>query len=323
MSRIKYHYNSKTLRFEPYREKWSKRIFRIAFNIVAGMLFATTVLLIAYRYLDSPKEKRLRRELDLTQSQLKVLENQLNQMEEVIVDLEHRDDQIYRALFAAEPVSAEVRNSVNSGLNRYDRFKGLMLTDMLTEVTQKMDQLRKRAYVQTRSYDELWGLIQNKSEMLKSIPAIIPVDLSDLERLTSGFGYRIDPIYQTPKFHSGMDFVAELGTPVYATGNGVVSSAGLEAGGYGNCVRIRHGFGYETVYAHLMSVSVRSGMRVSRGQKIGLLGSTGKSTGPHLHYEVIHKGQPVNPVYFYYSDFSPEEYAKVVEQSNRPGQAMD
>ncbi len=323
MSRTKYHYNTKTLRFEPYRERWVKRVFRIAFNLLAGMLFATLVLLLAYRYLDSPKEKRLRRELELTESQLKVLENQMGEMEGVVADLENRDDQIYRALFAAEPISAEVRKSGISGLNRYDRFKGLLISDLLTEATQKMDQIRKRAYVQTRSYDELWGLIQNKSDMLKSIPAIIPIDLGDLERMTSGFGYRIDPIYQTPKFHAGMDFVAEMGTAVYATGNGVVIGASYEAGGYGNCVRIRHGFGYETVYAHLMSISVRAGMRVSRGQKIGLLGSTGKSTGPHLHYEVVHKGQPVNPVYFYYSDISPEEYAKLIDQSNRPGQAMD
>jgi len=323
MSRIKYHYNTKTLRFEPYKEKWPKRIFRIAFNLMAGMLFATTVLLVAYRYLDSPKEKRLRRELELTEVQLKVLENQLEQMGDVVADLENRDDQIYRALFAAEPISAEVRKSGLSGFDQYDRFKGLLLTELLVEATQKMDQLRKRAYVQTRSYDELWGLIQNKNEMLKSIPAIIPIDLNDLGRMTSGFGYRIDPIYQTPKFHAGMDFVAETGTQIYATGNGVVVAASYEAGGYGNCVRIRHGFGYETVYAHLMSMSVRVGMRISRGQKIGLVGSTGKSTGPHLHYEVIHKGQPVNPVYFYYSDISPEEYAKLVDQSNRPGQAMD
>jgi murein DD-endopeptidase MepM/ murein hydrolase activator NlpD len=261
--------------------------------------------------------------LELTESQLKVLENQMGEMEGVVADLENRDDQIYRALFAAEPISAEVRKSGISGLNRYDRFKGLLISDLLTEATQKMDQIRKRAYVQTRSYDELWGLIQNKSDMLKSIPAIIPIDLGDLERMTSGFGYRIDPIYQTPKFHAGMDFVAEMGSAVYATGNGVVIGASHEAGGYGNCVRIRHGFGYETVYAHLMSISVRAGMRVSRGQKIGLLGSTGKSTGPHLHYEVVHKGQPVNPVYFYYSDISPEEYAKLIDQSNRPGQAMD
>jgi murein DD-endopeptidase MepM/ murein hydrolase activator NlpD len=323
MSRTKYHYNTKTLRFEPYRERWVKRVFRIAFNLLAGMLFATLVLLLAYRYLDSPKEKQLRRELELTESQLKVLENQMGEMEGVVADLENRDDQIYRALFAAEPISAEVRKSGISGLNRYDRFKGLLISDLLTEATQKMDQIRKRAYVQTRSYDELWGLIQNKSDMLKSIPAIIPIDLGDLERMTSGFGYRIDPIYQTPKFHAGMDFVAEMGSAVYATGNGVVIGASHEAGGYGNCVRIRHGFGYETVYAHLMSISVRAGMRVSRGQKIGLLGSTGKSTGPHLHYEVVHKGQPVNPVYFYYSDISPEEYAKLIDQSNRPGQAMD
>jgi murein DD-endopeptidase MepM/ murein hydrolase activator NlpD len=323
MSRIKYHYNTKTLRFEPFKEKWTKRVFRIAFNLMAGMLFATTVLLVAYRYLDSPKEKRLRRELELTEVQLKVLENQLEQMGEVVSDLENRDDLIYRALFAAEPISAEVRKSGLSGFDQYDRFKGLLLTELLVEATQKMDQLRKRAYVQTRSYDELWDLIKNKNEMLKSIPAIMPVDLNDLGRMTSGFGYRIDPIYQTPKFHAGMDFVAETGTPIYATGNGVVIASSYEAGGYGNCVRIRHGFGYETVYAHLMSMSVRVGMRVNRGQKIGLVGSTGKSTGPHLHYEVIHKGQPVNPVYFYYSDISPDEYSKLVEQSNRPGQAMD
>jgi len=323
MSRIKYHYNSKTLRFEPYREKWPSRAFRIAFNLMAGMLFATLVLLISYRYLDSPKEKRLRRELELTGSQLKVLENQLGQMEQVISDLENRDDQIYRALFAAEPISSEVRNSGSSGLNRYDRFKGLLLNELLTEATQKMDQLRKRAYVQSRSYDDLWGLIKNKNEMIRSIPSIIPLDLRDLERITSGYGYRIDPIYRTSKFHAGMDFVAEMGSPVYATGNGVVVGASHETGGYGNCVRIQHGFGYETLYGHLMSISVQQGTRVARGQKIGLLGSTGKSTGPHLHYEVAYQGQTVNPVYFYYSDISPKEYAKLVEQSNRPGQAMD
>ncbi len=323
MSRIKYHYNTRTLKYEPYKESLGRKLLRLVFGLATGMVFATAVLLIAYRYLDSPKEKQLKREISFQELQLMTLSHKIQNLEAVLQDLEERDNVVYRAIFAAEPIPNEVRQAGVGGMDRYAQLKGYPLSDLLSEVSEKTDRLSRRLYIQSRSLDEIWQLARQKQEMLRSIPAIVPLALNELKYMASGFGERIDPIYKTRKFHAGMDFVATTGTPVYATGDGKVLSAESETSGYGNCVRIQHGFGYSTLYAHLSAIKVREGKKVKRGDLIGLVGSTGKSVGPHLHYEVHIKGKAVNPINFYYSDLSPEEHSQLLKASQSQGQALD
>jgi len=323
LSKVKFFYNSKTLSYERYREGWKRKALRVGYFLLSTLVFAVAILYVGFEYLDSPKERRMERQLSHLHLSVEQMVARMNQLESVLEDLEGRDNSIYRAIFEAEPISKDVRLSGIGGYNRYRHLEGFPHSQWLQKEVQRLDVLSKRMYIQSKSYDEVWEMIRNKHALLASIPAIIPVDLNDLNRMTSGFGYRIDPIYKTKKFHAGMDFVADVGTPVYATGNGIVQRADREASGYGNHVRINHGYGYLTLYAHLSEISVRPGQKIKRGEIIGRVGNTGKSVGPHLHYEVHKNGIPVNPVNFYYADISPEAYAEILEASRQEGQALD
>jgi len=258
----------------------------------------------------------MRLEYDLVNQRLK-------QMSTVLEDLQDRDDNIYRVVFEAEPIPDEVRKAGFGGVNRYSKYKELENRDLLTETMRRTDILSKQIVIQSKSYDEIFTMIRNKAAMLSCIPAIQPVNNKDLKRMASGFGYRTDPIYKTTKFHAGMDFAATVGTEIYATGDGIVVRADADASGYGNHVRINHGYGYLTLYGHMSKISVRTGQRVKRGDVIGLVGNTGKSVGPHLHYEVHKNNEAINPVNFYYNDLSPEEYARMIELSGTENQAFD
>lgn len=325
MSKIKYYYNTKTLRYERYVESWQKKLLRVLYVIATGVVFATVVIVLAYQYLDSPKEKQLKREIANLEFNYTLLNEKLDRIEAVLQDLEQRDDNIYRVIFEAEPVPKEIRQSGYGGVNRYKKLDGFAYSELIKQVTQRVDRLAKRMVVQSKSYDEVWQMVKNKNQMLASIPAILPVLKKDLKLQinTSGFGYRIDPIYKTVKFHAGMDFVADIGKPVYATGDGVVEFAGADDSGYGIHVIINHGFGYKTLYAHFSELKCKQGQRVKRGELIGLVGSTGKSVGPHLHYEVRKNGEPVNPVNYYFSDLTSEEYLQILNNTNQPGQTLD
>lgn len=323
MSKVKYYYNTKTLRYEKYVESTRRKLLRVLYWLASTTLFAAVVLVLGYAYLDSPKEKRLRREILHLTENYQHLEERVALAEQVLQDFRERDDQIYRAIFEVNRIPDEVRGSGIAGNQRFEPLEGYSHSEWLIQIAERIDKLTKHTYVQSKSFDELWELIRNQKQMLASIPAILPLHIRDLKTMASGFGYRIDPIYKTTKFHAGMDFVADIGKPVYATGNGIIERADQEAHGYGNHVRIRHGYGYLTLYGHLSRIFVRPGQKVMRGDIIGSVGNTGKSVGPHLHYEVHRNGEPVDPVNFYFTDLTPEEYGEILRTSRLAGQSFD
>ena len=323
MPNVKYHFNTATLKYERVIVSWKKRLFRLLGWLATAVVFGAIIMLIAYNFFDSPKEKRLKRQLEETTYQLELLKQRSDQVSEVLKDIQERDNTIYRVIFEAEPIPVSIREAGYGGVDRYNKLRDYYNADLIVDVTKKVDQLSKQLYVQSKSYDEVWLLVKNKANMLSSIPAIQPVSNKDMTRVASGYGWRIHPIYKTEKLHTGMDFTAPVGTEIYATGNGTVVKVEKDGRGYGNNVIINHGYGYQTLYGHMSKFSVRPGQKVKRGDLIGSVGNTGTSTGPHLHYEVHKNGNPVNPVNFYYNDLSPEEYAKMLEISSQAGQAFD
>lgn len=323
MSKIKYHYNTKTLQYERYVEPWTKKLLRILYILASGAVFSGVVILFTFRYLRSPNEQKYAREAENLKLNYKILEDRVHQLEEVLNELEERDDDIYRVIFEAEPIPDDIRKAGFGGVNRYQQLDGYEYSDFIKSITQRVDKLTKQLVIQSKSYDDIWEMIKNRSEMLASIPAIMPINKKDLKMTTSGFGYRVDPIYKTQKFHAGMDFVADQGKPIYATGNGVVEFSGSDNSGYGIHVIIKHGWGYKTLYGHMVQAKVVQGQKIKRGDLLGYVGSTGKSVGPHLHYEVHKNGEPVNPVNYYFSDITPEEYQELLEISRQPSQAFD
>lgn len=272
--------------------------------------------------IDSPQESQLRKENKLLQTQYEVLDLRLNNAMEILDDIQQRDENLYRAIFQAESIPESVRKSGFGGTNRYKQLMELTNAELVVSTTKKMDMLRKQLYIQSNSLEELIEIGKNQEERAKCIPAIQPISNKDLRQTASGYGVRIDPIYRTPRFHSGMDFSAKIGTDIYATGDGKVTMAGWKQG-YGNCVMIDHGYGYQTLYGHMSKFKVRIGQKVKRGEVIGAVGNTGKSTGPHLHYEVIVRGHYDNPSKYYYMDLTPEEYDRMIQIADNHGQVMD
>jgi murein DD-endopeptidase MepM/ murein hydrolase activator NlpD len=323
MPKVKYHFNTLTLKYDRVVVSWKKRLLRFLGWLATAIVFGTLIMVLAYNFLDSPKEKRLKRQLEEYSYQLELLKQRSNQVSAVLRDIQERDNTIYRVIFEAEPISESVREAGFGGVDRYKALYDYYNPDLLIDVTRQIDKLSKQLYIQSKSFDEVWGLVKNKAAMLSSIPAIQPVSNKDLTRVASGFGWRIHPIYKTEKMHTGMDFTAPIGTEVYATGNGIVNKVEYDGRGYGNNVVIDHSYGYETLYAHLNKFVVRPGQKINRGDLIGYVGNSGSSTGPHLHYEVRKNSNPVNPVNYYYNDLTPEEYEKMLEISSRAGQAFD
>ena len=322
MKKIKYYYNTHTLRYEKYEDSLQARVLRVVGFISAVAVFAFVIVYLAYTYLDSPKEKQLKRELSDKDYQLEIMNSKLDQMTAVLTDLQDRDDNIYRVIFEAEPIPKSIRNS---GFGGSAKFKELMTIDnnsLLLSTAKKLSTLRNKLYIQSKSYDEIEKMVKGKQELLAAIPAIQPISNKRLTRIGMGFGYGIDPIYKTAQMHPGIDFDAPSGTPIYATGDGVVEKAEWFAG-YGNCVMIRHGYGYESLYGHMSRIKVHNGQKVKRGEQIGWVGSTGRSTGPHCHYEVIKNGAKVNPIYYFFNDLSPTEYQQLVELAESHKQSAD
>ena len=323
MARTKFIFNTKTLSYEKHIEPIWRRVLKLVSMLSTSLAISVVTIFLVYRFVDSPKEKQLKREIANLELNYHLLDQRVDRINAVLRDLEQRDDNIYRAIFEAEPIPDELRQSGFAGVNRYDKLEGYNYSELIKSMTQKVDKLAKTAVIQSKSYDDIWNLIKNQDKMLGSIPAIMPIQQKDLKLVASGFGERIDPIYKTTHFHAGMDFVADIGKPAYATGNGTVEFAGSDDSGYGIHVKINHGFGYLTLYGHLSELKCVEGQKVKRGDLIGLVGSTGKSVGPHLHYEVHKNGVPVNPVNYYFSDLSAEEYDKLIEQSRHPSQSFD
>ena len=324
MAKVKYQYNESTLSYEkvkvtPLRTAGKLSIFLVAAVLVGGLFYA----LFSMVYL-SPTERQLLAEKEELLLQYELLDNRMNQMNMILADLENRDDDIYRTVFEAEPIPDNIRKAGIGGVNRYknlEKFKGE--ADIVISTSKKLDRLAKQLYIQSKSFDEIYEMAKSKEEMMASIPAIQPVSNKDLTRMASGFGMRIDPHYKTPAFHAGMDFTAPTGTPIYATGDGKVVRADRASRGYGNHVRIDHGYGYVTLYAHMSKIDVKLGKEVKRGEIIGYVGNTGKSNGPHLHYEVRKNEKPINPINFYFSDLTPEEYDLMIQLSSQENQSFD
>tara|TARA_B100001094_G_C18124365_1_gene768631 strand:- start:680 stop:1525 length:846 start_codon:yes stop_codon:yes gene_type:complete len=281
------------------------------------------MVIIFFQFFDSPKEKILNREIKQLSTQYNVVQNKLNQVELVLDDIQHRDDNIYRVIFEADPIPKSIRKAGYGGVNRYKDLTGYNNSELIISTANKIDQITKQLYIQSKSFDEIIELAKNKKDMLAAIPAIQPVSNKDLSRMASGYGYRIHPIYKTKKLHAGMDFSAKTGTPIYATGDGKIIKVKRSRRGHGNHVIIDHGFGYKTLYAHMSKYTVKRGQKVNRGDIIGYVGNTGMSTAPHLHYEVHKNGKKINPVNFYYNDLTPEQYEKMLEISSQNNQSFD
>ncbi len=323
MSRIKYHYNTTRLKFEKVERSWRETILRFLGFLATAAAFAFVIIVAAYTYLDSPKEKQLKRELATLKEEFASTETRLNQMEKVLLQLEERDNNIYRAVFEAEPSNNNERTNILINMRKLAEFERMDFGQQLISITRKMDNLAIRMFNQAKSYEEIAGFVKDKNKLMTSIPAIQPVSNKKLKLMTSGFGYRIDPIYKTIKMHEGLDFNAPSGTEIYSTGDGVVEEVNIQPRGYGNHIIINHGYGYKTLYAHMSKFNIRQGAKVTRGQLIGYVGSTGKSTGSHLHYEVIKDGKKVNPINFLFNDLSPAEFEQLVNQANTNNQSYD
>lgn len=323
MSKVKFYFNTKSLKYERVQLKLWDRLKRFLSYVASGLVFATVTIWIAYTYFDSPKEKQLKREIVQLRDQYDYLNEKMLQMNVVLEDIQNRDDNIYRVIFEAEPIPDNIRKAGFGGVDRYRQLEGYSNSDLLIETTKKFDQLAKRMYIQSKSFDDVANLAKNKAVLLASIPAIQPIANKDLRRMASGFGFRTHPIYKTEHFHSGIDFSANVGTEIYATGDGVVERADDLAQGYGNHVVINHGYGYETLYGHMSKIIARVGQRVKRGDIIGLVGSTGMSTAPHLHYEVIKNQNKINPINFFFNDLSADEYAQILDLSSKSNQSFD
>ncbi|MBA3665298.1 MAG: M23 family metallopeptidase [Bacteroidetes bacterium] len=324
MSKVKYRFNTKSLTYEKVRVTFRERFWSILSYLAIGLVFATITIFLSRQFLPSPSEKKRNRELEALKLQYDLLNKKMTRAEMVLKDLEDRDDNIYRTIFESEPIAKSIRYGGFGGSDKYSAFDNYENADLLVSTTERLDRLSKQLYIQSKSFDEVVKLAKSKEKLIASIPAIMPINQKDLAHsVTSGFGWRTHPIYKTQEFHPGMDFAAEQGTPIYATGDGVVERADNLAQGYGNHVVINHGFGYQTLYGHMSRIKAKLGQKVLRGELIGYVGSTGLSTAPHVHYEVIKNLEKVNPINFYYNDLSPEQYQLLVELSKNSSQSFD
>ena len=322
MSKVKYHFNPKTLSYSKIENSVWIRLKKTGIFLLTALLFGGVSLVFLGQFVESPKEKLLKRELDNLKINYELLDRKISQAEEVLYEIQERDDKLYRVYFEAEPIPNAIRKSGFGGVNRYKHLEGFDNSLLVISNSKRLDVLSKQIYTQSKSLDEIVELAKNKNEMFLHIPAIQPVANKDLNRMASGFGYRLHPILKYRKFHAGMDFSAKTGTPIMATGDAVVKKV-LRTGGYGKHVVLDHGFGYETLYGHMNKYIVKRGQKVKRGEVIGYVGSTGLSSGPHLHYEVHKNGKVMNPVNFYYNDLTPAEYAKLLKMSQEENQSMD
>mgnify|MGYP003503665633 FL=1 len=318
----RYKINPETLAMEQVEHGLGYWLRQTGIYILAGIVLGVLFLFLFLTFFPSPREKQLQREKEALQSQLEVLNRQVDQMQIVMADLQQRDDNLYRVLFGAEPIPLSIRQGTQRKISYYEQIAQMTNNQLSADLAMKVDVLEKEIYVQAKSYDEVLEMAKNQEVRMKNIPAIQPVMNKDLKRVASGYGMRVDPVYHVRKFHQGMDFTAPTGTEVFATGNAKVSFVGWKQG-YGNTVILDHGFGYQTLYAHLYKALVRKGQKVRRSDIIALVGNTGKSTGPHLHYEVRLNGRPVDPRNYYFYDLSPEEYDQMIQLSNNFGQMLD
>jgi len=322
--KIKYYYDTETCKYERVRTKTSDIILNALGLFFFTLLMASGIYLMFSRYFESPKELLLRNEVRELEYYYETLNQQVDQLTHTLDGIEHRDDNIYRVVLGAEPIDKSVRNAGVGGSERYSdiKEKSFVHKDLIVSLHEKVDKLRRKIYIESKSQDEVVQLAENKEKLFAAIPAIQPIANKQLVALASGYGMRIHPVYKVKKMHSGIDFAAPIGTPIYATADGVIEEVSVKFSGYGKMIVIDHGFGYQSRYAHMHEFAIRQGQKVKRGDLIGYVGNTGLSTAPHLHYEVLLNGVMINPVHYFYNDLSPAEYEKVIELASIENQSL-
>lgn len=323
MARKKYIYNPQTLEYEEYTPSRSKRIRRFLLFVLTAGIIGYAAVSIIQNTIGSPKERMQAREIEFLKLQYDIINDKIENIDNLLGEMQDRDDNIYRMIFEAEPIPTSIRKAGYGGSNRYEALNGYENSNIVKETAKKIDVVESQLYVQSKSFDEVYDMARNKAQMLSCIPAIMPVKDVDIYRISSHFGYRTDPFYKVQKLHNGIDFSAPIGTHIYCSGDGVVEKVIKGNSGYGNNIIVDHGYGYKTRYAHLSKAYVKVGQKVKRGEHIADVGNSGKSTAPHLHYEVIKNNKAINPVNFFFNDLTPEEYDKILELSEKPSMTMD
>jgi len=323
LKKVKYFYNTHTLRYEKLVTPLRVNLLRI-FGFIAATLFTAYIIItLAQRYFPSAAERALSQENANLKYSYKVLNAEISDLEKRMAALENRDNEVYRSIFESNPIPDSARAKMIAKLEELKVIGSMSQNQLVIAASDALNRLHNRVNYQQKSFDKITELIDRKEDLLAAIPAIQPLSNKQLERVASGFGYRIDPVYKIPKMHAGLDFTANTGTPIYATADGKVITSGFNDGGYGNHVVINHGFGYETLYVHMVRIKARVGHKVKRGEVIGWVGNTGKSTGPHLHYEVHKNGNPLDPVYFFYNDLTPDQYDRLLKLAATRNQSFD
>jgi len=323
MKKIKYFFNTHTLRFEKIEVPLKVRLLQTIGFIIASIAVGVLFVAILFKFIDSPKERLLRQQNTAYKESYAVLQERTKQLELQMVELEQRDNEVYRSIFEATPIPDSARVKEMSAKNEIRLIQSLSNTALTDNIRNQLNNLSLRMSFQGQSFAEITTMVKNKEKLLRAIPAIQPVSNKNLKRVASGFGYRIDPLYKDSRLHAGLDFSAPTGTPIYATADGEVQIAGFNTDGYGNKVVINHGYGFQTLYAHMVRVIANVGQSVKRGEVIGYVGSTGKSTGSHLHYEVIKRGTKVDPVYYFYNDLTPAQFDRLLKEAAANKQSLD
>lgn len=323
MKKIKYYYNTNTLRYEKLETPLRVKLLRVFGFVAAALVTAALISYVAFQFIGSPNEKRLGDQNKALRENYSEMEDELKSVQQQMKELEKRDNDVYRAIFEANPIPDSARAKELADKLEAATVEKIMDNQLVASIIQTLNNLKSRIKAQKKSYDQVDELVKNKEQLLSHTPAIQPVSNKDLSRIASGFGSRIDPVYKTVKFHYGLDFAAPQGTPIYATADGTVTTAGSTGNGFGNHVIINHGYGYETLYGHMVRVKVNNGQTVKRGEVIGWVGSTGKSTGPHCHYEVNKYGDKIDPIYFFYNDLSPAQFDQLLKKAAASNQSLD
>ncbi|MEZ4799015.1 MAG: M23 family metallopeptidase [Flavobacteriales bacterium] len=323
MARLKYKFNPTTLNFEKISFTVKDYMVQGLRYLFAGLVIGAIGVTLYASFFKDPETARLEREISYLHTQIDLLNDEIDTLETFATDLQEKDDKVYRSIFGAAPYPEHQRKGGIGGSDRYRALKGYESSEGIIETKKRIARLQRMYVEQSKSYKEVFDLAKAQNQMLQSIPAIQPVANSDLKRIASGFGMRIHPIYKIAKMHTGLDFTADVGTEIYASGDGVIEEIDSKLSGYGHHVIIKHGFGFESLYAHMSKVIVKKGEKVKRGQVIGYVGNTGASTGPHLHYEVIRNGEKVNPAFYFYSDITPEQYEDLLQRAANANQSFD
>lgn len=311
------------MRFEKLTTPLRVRLLQVFGYIAASIVTGILIFAITFRYIDSPKEKLLRQQNDDLRQNYRVMEERIKQLQLQMDEIANRDNYVYRSIFESNPIPDSARVKEMEKKKEVQLVQSMGESELVTSMASQLNNLSLRMAYQLKSFNAIENMVKNKEKLIAAIPSIQPISNRNLNRVASGFGYRIDPIYKDRRLHAGLDFTAPIGTPIYAAADGVIKDAGFNTGGYGNRVVVNHGFGYETLYAHMVRIKARVGTRVKRGEVIGYVGTSGKSTGPHLHYEVHKNGTPLDPIYYFYNDLTPAQFDRILKLAAASNQSFD